>query len=77
MRNALYNLSKYGIALTIKKVNIMSYTIRLNPTEYQRLHGSKYVLKITNDETGESAIGNCTDDTFNDQLKHLKKELSK
>jgi hypothetical protein len=55
----------------------MSYTIRLTPSEYERLHGGKYVLTVTNDETSESSIGSCTDETLNVQLQSLKKELIK
>ena len=57
-------------------VNIMSFTTKLRATEYERMHDSKYILKVTNDKTGESAFGSCTDKTLNAQLKYLKKELS-
>jgi len=56
-------------------VNIMSFTAKLKATEYEKMHGGKYVLIVTNDDTGESAFASCTDKTFNTQLKHLKKEL--
>ena len=54
----------------------MSFTTKLKATEYERMHGRKYVLIVTNDATGESAFGSCTDETLNTQLKLLKKELS-
>jgi len=53
----------------------MSFTTKLIATEYEKMHGGKYILKVTNDKTGESSFGSCTDKTLNTQLKHLKKEL--
>jgi len=53
----------------------MPFTTKLIATEYERMHGGKYVLKVTNDKTGESAFGSCTDETLNIQYALLKKEL--
>ncbi len=54
----------------------MSFTIKLQQTEYERLHGSKYELKVTNDATGQSAIGSCTDATLSEKIKYLKESIS-
>ena len=54
----------------------MPFTTKLKATEYERMHDGKYVLIVTNEQTGESAFGSCTDETFQDLLLLLKKELS-
>ena len=53
----------------------MSFTTKLKVTEYEKIHGGKYVLIVTNNETGQSAFGSCNDETLKAELKHLRKEL--